>query len=383
MKIPFNKPYLSGNERQYIEDALTKKELSGDGHYTQKVSKFLEKEFNLSKVLMTTSGTHALEMAAELINLEEGDEVIMPSFTFTSTANAVLMKGAKPVFAEIKKSTCNLDPAFLEKYINKNTKAIIPVHYAGVACEMDKILDIAEKYGLYVIEDAAHAVNAKYKNQYLGGLGYFGCYSFHSTKNYVSGEGGALIINNKNKDLIERAEIIREKGTNRKKFLKGEVDKYTWVDKGSSYLPSDLLMALLYGQLKEIEEINELRKNIYKYYYKHLKKYLESELIEYISPIPKNRKSNYHIFYLKFSTKNFRDIVLQKLQNRGITATFHYIPLHLSPMGKKLGYKGDELDITKNVSETLLRLPIYPDLTKKELNYIIKNLKDIFNNLPK
>lgn len=383
MQIPFNKPYLSGNEKKYIEDALEKKELSGDGYYTKKVSNFLKNKFRLSKVLMTTSGTHALEMAAELINLEEGDEVIMPSFTFSSTANAVLQKGAKPVFAEIKKDTFNLDPSSLEKYINKNTKAIIPVHYAGVGCDMTEIMNIAQKYDLYVIEDAAHAVNAKYKNNYLGGFGDFGCYSFHSSKNYISGEGGALVINNKNKKFINRAEIIREKGTNRKSFLKGEVDKYTWVDKGSSYLPSDILMALLYGQLEKLDKIRNLRENIHRYYLKNLQKFLRTDFIDFISHIPENRDSNFHIFYLKLSTNSIRNFILKKLQNRGIAATFHYIPLHSSPMGKKLGYKKYDLKITKEVSETLLRLPIYPDLTKKELKYIIINLKEIFNSLMK
>jgi len=381
MKIQFNKPYLAGNEKKYIEKALNKKELSGDGYFTQKTSNFLEENFNLNKVLMTTSGTHALQMAAELINLGEGDEVIMPSFTFTSTANSVLMRGAKPVFAEIKENTFNIDPAYLEKYVTKNTKAIIPVHYAGVSCEMNEILNFAQKHNLYVIEDAAHAVNAKYKNEYLGGLGDFGCYSFHSTKNYVSGEGGALIINNKNKDLVERAEIIREKGTNRKKFLKGEVDKYTWVEKGSSYLPSDLLMALLYAQLEKLEEIRNLREYVFEFYYKNLEKYLNENFLDHILSIPEDRVSNYHIFYLKFSSNNIRDFVLKELNKRGIAATFHYIPLHSSPMGKKIGYSKNELKITNEVSNTLLRLPIYPGLKDKELIYIIEKLEEIFKQL--
>lgn len=381
MKIPFNKPFLDGEEKKYIEKALNKKELSGDGYYTQKVSNFLEKNFNLNKVLMTTSGTHALEMAVELIDLGEGDEVIMPSFTFTSTANAVLMKGAKPVFAEIKKDTFNLDPAYLGKYVNENTKAIIPVHYAGVSCEMDKIMDFAKRHDLYVIEDAAHAVNAKYKDQYLGGIGDLGCYSFHGSKNYVSGEGGALVINKKSEKFIERAEVIRDKGTNRKKFLNGEVDKYTWVDKGSSYLPSDLLMALLYAQLEKLEKIKSLRENVYQFYYRNLSKYLNKDFLDNILTVPENRDSNFHIFYLKFSTNYIRDFVLKELNKRGIAATFHYIPLHSSPMGKEIGYNGNELKITSEVSDTLLRLPIYPGLKENELEYIIKNLEDIFNEL--
>ena len=383
MKIPFNKPYLNNNEKKYIDDAYKKRQLSGDGYYTKKVSNFIEDKFNFSKVLMTTSGTHALEMAAELINLKEGDEVIMPSFTFTSTANAVLMEGAKPVFAKIKKDTFNLDPDSLEEYITHNTKAIIPVHYAGVGCDMDEILDIANKYNLYVIEDAAHAVNAKYKGEYLGGLGDFGCYSFHRSKNYISGEGGALIINNNNPKMIERADYIRDKGTNRKEFIDGKTDKYTWVDKGSSYLPSDLLMALLYGQLEKLEEIKNIRKNIYNYYYKNLKKYSSEYFLDFISPIPENRESNFHIFYLKFINNSIRNMVLNKLQKQGIEAVFHYIPLHSSPMGQKLGYKTSEYKVTNEVAATILRLPIYPDLSKKELDYIIKNIENIFQNLLK
>lgn len=383
MKIPFNKPYLNSNEKKYIDDAYKKRQLSGDGYYTKKVSHFIEDKFNFSKVLMTTSGTHALEMAAELINLKEGDEVIMPSFTFTSTANAVLMKGAKPVFAKIKKNTFNLDPDYLEEYITQNTKAIIPVHYAGVGCDMDEISDIANKYNLYVIEDAAHAFNAKYKGEYLGGLGDFGCYSFHSSKNYISGEGGGLIINNNNPKMIERAEYIRDKGTNRKEFIDGKTDKYTWVDKGSSYLPSDLLMALLYGQLEKLEEIKNIRKNIYDYYYKNLKKYSSEYFLDFISPIPENRESNFHIFYLKFINNSIRNMVLNKLQKQGIEAVFHYIPLHSSPMGQKLGYETSEYKVTNEVAATILRLPIYPDLSKKELDYIIKNIENIFQNLLK
>ncbi len=381
MKIPFNKIYYTGNEKKYIEDALVRKELSGDGYYTKKVTSFLENRFSLPDVFMTTSGTHALEMAAELINLSEGDEVIMPSFTFTSTANAVLQKGAKPIFVEIKKDTFNLDPSVLEKKISNKTKAIIPVHYAGVACEMDEISRVAKENNLYIIEDAAHAVNAKYKDKFLGGIGDFACYSFHDSKNYVSGEGGALIINNNEENFKNRAEIIREKGTNRSNFMRGEVDKYTWIAKGSSYLPSDLLMALLYAQLEEIDKIKRLRERIYEFYYSNLKEYLKEDFLDHISYIPDNRDSNYHIFYLKFINKKIRNHVLEELKNRGISATFHYIPLHSSPMGKKLGYKYSDLKITNEVSETILRLPFYPGLKDEELEYIIYNIKDVFKDL--
>lgn len=379
MKIAFNKIYYTGKEKEYIDDALVRRELSGDGFYTERVTELMQKKFNLSKLLTTTSGTHALEMATELIDLNDEDEVIMPSFTFSSTANSVLQKGANVVFAEIKNNTFNLDPDKLEKYINKKTKAIIPVHYSGISCDMDKINEIAKKYNLYVIEDAAHAVNAKYKDKFLGSIGDFACYSFHGSKNYVCGEGGALVINNEK--FEERAEVIREKGTNRHKFLKGEVDKYTWVDKGSSYLPSEILMALLYAQLEELDKIRKMRENIYNFYYKSLKKYENSEFLDYVAKVPVNRTSNYHIFYLKFSTKKNRDFVLEKLKTRGIQATFHYIPLHSSPMGKRLGYKRGDLKITEEVAATILRLPLYPELKKNELDYIIKNIEDIFSLL--
>jgi dTDP-4-amino-4,6-dideoxygalactose transaminase len=381
MNIPFNKIYLNGKEKKYIDDALKRGHLSGDGFYTQLVESFFEEKFSLNKVFMTTSGTHALEMAAQLIDLKQEDEVIMPSFTFTSTANSVLLRGAKVVFAEIKADTLNLNPAQIEKRITKNTKAIIVVHYAGVGCDMEEIMKIADKYNIYVIEDAAHAVNAEYKNEYLGGIGDFGCYSFHSTKNYTSGEGGALIINNRDSNLIEKAETIREKGTNRSDFLRGNIDKYTWVNKGSSYLPSDLLMALLYAQLEDLDLINELRKNIYEYYSENLRKYLAQDYLEAVSFIPPHRKSNYHIFYLRFSNKNIRDYVLNELKEKGIQTSFHYVPLHSSPMGNELKYKYTDFPVTNNCAETILRLPIYPDLKKSEMKYIINNIEKTFKKL--
>jgi dTDP-4-amino-4,6-dideoxygalactose transaminase len=264
-KIDFHKIYLSGKERKYIEDALNKGSISGDGFYTKKVSKFLEEKFDLIKVLMTTSATHALEMAAQLIDLKEGDEVIMPSFSFSSTANAVIKTGAKPVFAEVKLNSFNLDPADFESKITTRTKAVIPVHYAGISCEMKEIKKIAKKNNIYIIEDAAHAVNSFYQGKAAGSMGDFGCYSFHGSKNFVSGEGGAIIINSDQHKLIEKAEIIREKGTNRSSFLRGEIDKYNWVGKGSSYLPSDILMALLLAQLEQIDYITKQRKQIFEF----------------------------------------------------------------------------------------------------------------------
>ena len=265
-EIPFNKIYLSGKEKEYIAEALAKRSISGDGFYTKKVSELLENKFSLNKVLMTTSATHALEMAAQLIDLKEGEEVIMPSFTFSSTANVVLKEGAKPVFAEVKADTFNLDPADFKAKISAKTKAVIPVHYAGISCEMNQIKKIAAANNIFVIEDAAHAVNSYYQGKAAGGLGDLGCYSFHGSKNYVSGEGGALVINSKGKELLQKAEIIREKGTNRSLFLRGEIDKYNWVGEGSSYLPSDILMAFLYAQLQKMDWITEQRKKIFNYY---------------------------------------------------------------------------------------------------------------------
>lgn len=381
MKIPFNKPYLTGKEKKYIEDSLQKKDLSGDGYYTKKVSSFLENQFSLDKVLMTTSCTHALELAADLIGLKEGDEVILPSFTFPSTANAVISRGARPVFAEIKENTFNIDPSDIEKKITDKTRAVIPVHYGGIGCDMDQIISLAEEYKLYIIEDAAQGVNAGYKDKYLGGIGDFGCYSFHSSKNYISGEGGALLLNNCSNYIKERAEIIREKGTNRSSFLRGEVDKYTWIDKGSSYLPSDLLMALLYAQLEELDKIKIMRKKIFRRYYNSLKSFINRPFLDDISYIPADRNSNYHIFYLKFSDNKIRNFVLTSLKNRGIFAAFHYIPLHSSPMGRKLGYEVSDLELTEEVGATILRLPLYPGLSDEKISYIIENIVDLFKEL--
>lgn len=381
MQIPFNRPYLTGEEQKYLEDALHRRELSGDGYYTERVTSFLERKFSLDKVMMTTSCTHALEMAVELIELKEGDEVIMPSFTFPSTANAVIKQGAKPVFAEIKKNTLNIDPADLEKKIGQKTRAVIPVHYAGVACDMDEIVYLAKKYRLYIIEDAAQGVNARYKKRYLGGIGDLGCYSFHSSKNYISGEGGALVINNKNSYFKKRAEIIREKGTDRSRFLRGEVDRYTWIDCGSSYPPAELLMAVLYAQLEEMDQIKDMRWKIYQKYYNYLKPFLETPFLDSISCVPENRDSNYHIFYLKFADQEIRDLVITSLQNRGISAAFHYMPLHSSPMGHKLGCQPHDLPLTAEVAATIMRLPLYPELTDKELKYILENIADVFEGL--
>ncbi len=381
MRVPFNKVYYTGNEQKYLEDVLKRKHLCGDGFYTKLVSSVLANKFKINRVLMTTSGTHALELAAILMDIGSGDEVIMPSFTFPSTANAVIKQGGKPVFAEIKETTLNINPADIEKKITEKTKAILVVHYAGIGCEMDKIKKIASKHNLSIIEDAAQAVNAKYQDKYLGTWGDIGCYSFHETKNYVSGEGGALALNIKDKNINEKAEIIREKGTNRANFIRGEVEKYTWVEEGSSYLPSDLLMALLYAQLEQMDEIKAKRALIYNYFHGQLKKYFNSDFLTGMSCIPEKCKSNYHMFYLVFKNNKMRNEVLAGLQKRGVSATFHYIPLHLSPMGKRIGYKSGDLPVTERISSSLMRLPLYTGMTEEEMEYIITKTVEIFEGL--
>lgn len=382
MEVPFNKEYYTGKEIEYIEDIIKDKgSTRGDGYYTKKVSELIEKKFSVNKTLMTTSGTHALEMAAELIDIKPGEEVIMPSFTFPSTANAVLKSRGIPVFAEIEKDTLNIDPKDIRNKITNKTKAIIPIHYAGIAANMDEINNIANDFDLLVIEDAAQAVNAKYKDNYLGTMGDLGCFSFHSTKNYISGEGGALLINKSDESLIEKAAILREKGTNRINFLKGEVDKYTWVDQGSSYLPSDLLMAFLYAQLKEMDKIKKLRQNIFYRYQEELQFLNNFNIVKSIIEIPKNRDINYNSFYIIFSNKNIRDRTIELLKQRGIKATFHYIPLHIAKMGKKLGYQKGDFPITEDVSNTIMRLPLYTGMREDEVDYVIKNVKEVCKEL--
>ena len=381
MKIPFNKVYYAGKELSYIEDTMKRGCISGDGYYTQLVTSFLQKKFMVDRVLMTTSATHALEMAAILIDIRPGDEVIMPSFTFPSTANAIMLRGGVPVFAEIQENTLNIDPIDIKNKITNRTKAILPVHYGGVSCDMDKIMDIATKNNLFVIEDAAQAVNSKYKNKFLGTIGHIGCYSFHGTKNYVSGEGGAITINSNNTDLIKRAEIIRQKGTNRNEFLRGKVDKYSWVDVGSSYVPSDILMAILYAQVQNLDEIKAKRKIINDYYNKSITKYIESGVIKKNTYIPNNCESNYHLFYLIFGSEKVRDSVIYKLREREIYATTHFMPLHSSKKGIELGYHIEDLPITEKISKCLLRLPMYTEMSVEEMNYVIIALIQILEEI--
>ncbi|NUM36926.1 MAG: dTDP-4-amino-4,6-dideoxygalactose transaminase [Candidatus Brocadiae bacterium] len=374
MQIPFNRPYITGKEIEYIQDTFSKRKLSGDGYYTKKASRFIEETFSVQKALLVTSCTSALDMSAMLLGIQPGDEVILPSYTFVSTANAFVLRGALPVFADIQEDTLNISPQEIEKKITPKTKAIYLVHYAGVSCDMDKIMEISQKHNIPVVEDAAQGVNAKYKNRFLGSIGNIGCYSFHETKNYSCGEGGAILINQES--LIERAEILREKGTNRSKFFRGEIDKYTWVDIGSSYLISEILAAHLFAQFEQLEKIQELRKNIFYRYYNALQEYERKGKLR-LPFLPSYSSSNYHIFYILLETQEIRDHIMDKLKASGILAVFHYIPLHISTMGKKFGYKEGDFPITEKCSKTLLRLPLYADFTSQEQDYTIEMLYKI------
>ena len=375
MNIPFNKPLRIGNEIEYISVAMEKQKLSGDGDFTKKCNTWFEERFGCTKALLTTSCTHALEMAAILADIQPGDEVIMPSYTFVSTANAFVLRGAKITFIDVRPDTMNMDESLIEDAITEKTKAIVPVHYAGVACEMDTIMEIAHRYGLLIIEDAAQGVMSKYKEKYLGTIGDFGCYSFHETKNYTCGEGGALIINDKS--YIERAEIIREKGTNRSMFFRGQVDKYTWVDIGSSYLPSELNAAYLYAQLEMADEINNNRLNSWQTYWEGLVPLFQKGYIE-LPFIPIHCKHNAHMFYIKAKEQEERADLIDFLRKNGIYSVFHYVPLHSSPAGKKYGSFFGEDVYTSKESERLLRLPIYYGMTKQEIHYIIGNVNSFY-----
>lgn len=366
--IRFNVPPYLGVEEQYINKAITNQKICGDGEFTKKCNEWLEKQTHTAKALLTTSCTHALEMAAILLNIKEGDEVIMPSFTFVSTADAFVLRGAKIVFVDIRPDTMNINEKLIEAAITEKTKAIVPVHYAGVACEMDTIMSLAKKYQLAVVEDAAQGILSTYKNKQLGTFGDFGCFSFHETKNYSMGEGGALLI--KEKEFIEEAEIIREKGTNRSQFFRGQIDKYTWVNHGSSYLPSELNAAFLYAQLEEAEKIFNERMASWKIYYETLKQLEEVEL----PVIPENCTHNAHMFYIKTRNLDERTNLIEHLKKQDIMAVFHYIPLHSAPAGKKYGrFTGNDIYTTKE-SERLLRLPLYYGLEKNDLLRVISEI---------
>ncbi len=373
--INFNVPPFVGKEIEYMREAVMNNKICGDGPFTKKCNAFFEENFNTRKALLTTSCTHALEMAAILCDIKEGDEVIMPSFTFVSTADAFVLRGAKVVFIDIRPDTMNIDENLIENAITHKTKAIVPVHYAGVACNMEKITEIAKKYDLFVVEDAAQGVMSKYKGRPLGTLGDFGCYSFHETKNYSMGEGGCICI--QNEKFIERAEIIREKGTDRSKFFRGQVDKYTWVDIGSSYLPSELNAAYLWAQLEEAEKINSDRIKTWNCYYENLLQLYSDRLIE-LPSIPEDCVHNAHMFYIKTKDLNERNELICYLKSRGILAVFHYIPLHSSPNGIKWGrFKGEDIYTTKE-SERLVRLPLYYGLGEEKVRYIAGCVKDFY-----
>lgn len=374
--IPFNKPCYLGGELEYIKKAIERGKISGDGYYSKKAAVLMEKEFGGGKFFLTPSGTDALEMAALLCDIKEGDEVIMPSYTFVSTANAFVLRGAKMVFADINPGTMNIDENKIEKLITQNTKAIVPVHYAGISCDMGKIKDIADRYNLLIIEDAAQGVNAKYKDSYLGTIGDIGCYSFHETKNYTSGgEGGGIFINNPS--LIEKAEIIWEKGTNRKKFFAGEVEKYTWVDKGSSYLMADTNAAYLLYQLERKEEILKKRLKLWERYDMGLRKLKDIGFIE-TPNIPDYAQQNGHMYYIKVKNYEVRKNLIEYLIENKIKAVFHYVPLHSSPAGEKYGiFKGEDIYTTKE-SRRILRLPMYCDLKIEEVDYIVKTIENFF-----
>ena len=374
MNIPFNKPYLSGREFIYMKDALNRGKISGDGFYSKKVHEFIENKFLTKKALFVCSGTAALDISAILIDLKPNDEVIMPSYTFVSTANAVMLRNAKIVFSEIELDTLNIDPHDIEKKITDKTKAIYIVHYAGIACKMDEIKKIADQNNLIIVEDAAQGVNSKYKNRYLGTIGSIGCYSFHETKNYICGEGGAILINKE--EYIERAEIIREKGTNRNKFFRGEIDKYTWIDIGSSYIGSDLLAAYLWAQFEKLDELQQRRERIYRQYYKGLIN-LEEEGLLRLPTIPSYSKSNFHMFYIILKNESLRNKLLKRLKQLKIGAVFHYIPLHISPMGLKLGYKKGDFPITEDLAKRIVRLPFYYELSDSDIDYTLNKIKEI------
>lgn len=375
-KIPFNKPPYTGKEIEYITEAVTKNhKICGDGPFTKKCDAWIEERTGTAKSLLTTSCTHATELAALLCGIEPGDEVIMPSYTFVSTANAFVLRGAKPVFVDIRPDTMNIDETLIEAAVTEKTKAIVPVHYAGVACEMDTIMDIAARHKLYVIEDAAQGMMSTYKGRALGTIGDFGCYSFHETKNYSMGEGGALLI--RDPKYAEDAEILREKGTNRAKFYRGQIDKYTWMNFGSSYLPGDMNAAYLWAQLEMADEINEKRLLLYRLYDEQLAPLADRGLIER-PQIPEGCVNNGHMYYIKVKDIEERTKLIEFLGHSGILAVFHYVPLHTAPAGRQFGTFFGEDRYTTKESERLLRLPMYYELEPEKVSEITGKVKEFY-----
>ncbi|MEA1987929.1 MAG: dTDP-4-amino-4,6-dideoxygalactose transaminase [Pseudomonadota bacterium] len=375
--ILFNKPPLTGNEQQYVLQAMQSNKISGDGFFGKKCQAWFEEKLGCSKALLTPSCTAALEMAAILIDIQPGDEVIMPSYTFVSTANAFVLRGAKIVFVDIRPDTMNMDETKIEAAITDKTKAIVPVHYAGVGCEMDAIMDIADRHGLFVVEDAAQGMMSQYKGRPLGTIGHLGAFSFHETKNYTSGgEGGLLIINDER--FLHRAEIIREKGTNRSQFFRGQVDKYTWVDVGSSYLPSELQAAFLCGQLEKADEINQNRLATWSAYHQVFQSLQQAGLVD-LPIIPDHCQHNAHMYYLKLKNLDQRTAFIEHLKAHNIMAVFHYIPLHTAPAGQKFGEFRNVDNYTTQESERLVRLPLYFDIKRTEVNRIVATVEEFFD----
>jgi dTDP-4-amino-4,6-dideoxygalactose transaminase len=372
-RIPFNKPGLAGKEMLYLADTVLRGHTAGDGSFTRRCRELLERELGVPEVLLTTSCTHALEMAAILLDIKPGDEVIAPSFTFVSTVNAFVLRGATPVFIDIRPDTLNMDESALEALITPRTRAIVPVHYAGVACEMDSILSIAGKHGIPVVEDNAHGLFARYKGRYLGTFGCMATQSFHETKNIICGEGGALIVNSP--EHAERAEIIREKGTNRSRFFRGQVDKYSWVDVGSSYLLSDLLAAFLLAQLEGRDEILVRRRRVWETYALELQDWASSNAVK-LPVVPPHCEQPWHMFYLVMPSLDLRQAFIAHLKKRGILSVFHYLPLHLSDMGLKFGGRPGQCPVTERVSDCLVRLPFYNGLTHDEQMEVVAAVRE-------
>ena len=375
MNIPFNKPYFSGKEAENLTIAATSGKLSGNGQFTIKCQNFFTKRYGFKKALLTTSCTDALEMAAILLNIKDGDEIICPSYAFVSTANAFVLKGAKIIFADSESDNPNIDVHTIEKLINPRTKAIVVIHYGGVACNMNELMDIANKHNIFVVEDAAQAIDSYYYDKPLGSIGHLAAFSFHETKNIISGEGGMLVVNDER--FIERSEIIWEKGTNRAAFFRGEVDKYGWVDIGSSFLPSELIAAFLYAQVQSIDSIQEIRKNIWKYYYSKLQE-LEQEGKIKLPLIPEYSSNNAHLFYLLCNSTRERSELLRFLNDYGIGAVFHYLPLHLSAYYKDK-HDGRELPNAVKFSKQIIRLPFFNEITIEQQDYIVEKIYEFYS----
>ena len=377
-RIPFNRPAAEGNESLYIAQAIASGHISGDGPFTRKVEALLQQDLGVPRVLLTPSCTAALEMAAILLDLEHGDEVIVPSFTFTSTVNAFVLRGARPVFADIRADTLNLDEKQLDRLITPRTRAIVPVHYAGTACEMDTIVDVATGAGLAIVEDNAHGLFGRYRGRHLGTIGALATQSFHETKNFTCGEGGALLINDPR--YAERAEIIREKGTDRSRFFRGQVDKYTWVDLGSSYLPSEIAAAHLYAQLEARTRIQQKRRRVWDYYAARLSASAERRGVR-VPTVPVDCEQPYHMFFLIMPNQSARDRLISHLRAQGILSVFHYLPLHLSPAGRKFGIAPTGCPVTEDVSDRLVRLPFYNSLSEDEQAIVCDNVDEVLATL--